>query len=427
MRKRIAVLMGGYTAERHISLESGRNIYNKLAASAKYDVIPLFLSGSPEAQHIFTLPTFLLLKDNADDIHNFLLHPTLWEDTLSLLDPIRAEAHALTDTYAKHSIHQPEILSYSALKKRVDFVFIALHGRPGEDGTLQRLLEQYAIPYNGSGIQTAALTIDKYATNQFLKQQGFHVAQQVIITKQDWDASQTSVISSIERNLVYPLIVKPVDDGCSSGVRKITDRALLQDYITASFNSSLKGTQPLGLSNDLPQSAQLLIENCIEQDPGILHLLEITVGLLTRIDANRATLYELFEPSEVLAANTILTLEEKFLAGEGHNITPARFHKDPAIAKIISQMVQAELKKVAQKLNLQGYARIDAFVKIYPNQKIEVWIIEVNSLPAMTPATCIFHQCARNGYTPFHFIDAIIQYGFTKRNFEKNTESVVYA
>ena len=66
-------------------------------------------------------------------------------------------------------------------------------------------------------------------------------------------------------------------------------------------------------------------------------------------------------------------------------------------------------------LKVSGYARIDAFVKVYKDGRVETIIIEINSLPGMTPATCIFHQCALNGYKPFEFIDKIIGFGI-KRN-----------
>src|SRR5690606_1162223 len=129
--------------------------------------------------------------------------------------------------------------------------------------------------------------------------------------------------------------------------------------------------------------------------------------------------YEVFEPSETLATGDVLSLEEKFLAGEGQNITPARFTKDPAAHKVISEQVRSELKKVAQTLNIQGYARIDAFVRIYDNNKAETIIIEVNSLPGMTPATCIFQQTAINGYKPYDFIDRILTFGTERVQKEK--------
>jgi D-alanine-D-alanine ligase len=237
MIQKIGVIMGGFTPERHISLESGRNVYSKLVASAKYDALPLFLSGSIESHHIFTLPAALLLKDNADDIHDFLLHPAKFREAEALLTPIRREAYTITKTYAKEAIFEPEALTYPALKERVDFIFIALHGRPGEDGTLQRLLEHYDIPYNGSGIKATALTIDKYATNQFLAEEGFKVAQQLVITKKDWGHHQVAYITKIEDRFAYPMIAKPVDDGCSAGVIKIDNRAMLMAYAFASFRN----------------------------------------------------------------------------------------------------------------------------------------------------------------------------------------------
>ena len=61
------------------------------------------------------------------------------------------------------------------------------------------------------------------------------------------------------------------------------------------------------------------------------------------------------------------------------------------------------------------YTRIDAFVRIYSVTKIEVVFIEVNSLPGMTPATCIFHQAAINHYKPYEFIDKILEFGRTMK------------
>ena len=111
----------------------------------------------------------------------------------------------------------------------------------------------------------------------------------------------------------------------------------------------------------------------------------------------------------------MLSLEEKFLAGQGQNITPARYAVNSNEAQLISEQVKKQLHKAALALNIEGYARIDAFVRVFDVNKVEVIFIEINSLPGMTPATCIFHQTAINGYKPFDFIDRILDFGF-KRN-----------
>jgi D-alanine-D-alanine ligase len=106
------------------------------------------------------------------------------------------------------------------------------------------------------------------------------------------------------------------------------------------------------------------------------------------------------------------------LAGEGQNITPARFGKTAHEYEVISAKVKADLEKAAKVLNVQGYCRIDAFVRISENLDVETIVIEVNSLPGMTPATCIFHQAAINGYKPYNFIDSILEFGFKRKQIE---------
>ncbi len=158
---------------------------------------------------------------------------------------------------------------------------------------------------------------------------------------------------------------------------------------------------------------QILFEKLIQKE-GAKHFLEITGGFLTK-ELDGKVEYEMFEPSEALASGEILSLQEKFLAGEGQNITPARYSKNPNEYSYIAEQVKHTLQKAAEVLNVQGYARIDAFVRIFDNNQAETIIIEVNSLPGMTPATCIFHQAAINGYKPYNFIDKILEFGFHAR------------
>jgi UDP-N-acetylmuramate--alanine ligase len=137
--------------------------------------------------------------------------------------------------------------------------------------------------------------------------------------------------------------------------------------------------------------------------------------MLTRFNEKGEMTYEVFEASEALADGDILSLEEKFLAGQGQNITPARYAKNKASRDKISEQVKKALGGAAKALGVTGYCRIDAFVRVFENDRAEVIFIEVNSLPGMTPATCIFHQAAINHYKPYEFIDSILDFG-VKRN-----------
>ena len=166
----------------------------------------------------------------------------------------------------------------------------------------------------------------------------------------------------------------------------------------------------LGFKEEFPRKEAFLVETLISRN-GAAHFLEITGGLLTSYDEDGLLDIEVFEASEALANGEVLSLEEKFLAGEGQNITPARYDVDAVERQRISNEVKAVLRRVAEVLDIQGYARIDAFVRVRQEGEVEVLIIEVNSLPGMTPATCIFHQTALAGYTPYQFIDRILEFG----------------
>lgn len=194
----------------------------------------------------------------------------------------------------------------------------------------------------------------------------------------------------------------------------------LHDFIAAIFRDEMTPTdemrENLGLlpNEEFPKKTELLIEKFIDKSDAA-RFLEVTGGMVTHLQPDGSIRYEVFEPSESLAETEILSLEEKFLAGQGQNITPSRFSTDPSEQKRISDEVRATLENVAKTLHVTGYCRIDAFVKIYADGRIDTVIIEVNSLPGMTPATCIYHQAALNGYKPFEFIREILIFGENTR------------
>jgi UDP-N-acetylmuramate--alanine ligase len=265
---RIAVVMGGYSSERHISVESGRNIFEKLSSSTKYQPIPVFLTGNDEQHRLFLLPINILLKDNADDIREKVIdfhghHPILVE--------IAKEAESITNRYVSNTLKDPKEISYKELSEMVDGVFIALHGRPGEDGSMQKELEKYNIPYNGSGIESSQITINKFETNRILRAHGISVANHQMVFKKEWQAQGEKLLVDIESNFHYPIIAKPSDDGCSSAVKKIKNRDELRAYTQLMFGEEAiqgsKSSQILQLKykEEFPQKDYFLIEDLVSK------------------------------------------------------------------------------------------------------------------------------------------------------------------
>jgi len=342
---KIAVLLGGNTNEKEISLESGRNIVYKLSPQ-KYIPIPIFVSKDLQLYKI----------DNKQLVRNST------KEVSEILDP-------------------KDKINWSDLPSLCDFVFIALHGGHGENGCVQGALEMLDLPYNGSCVLSSALCADKYKTNNFLKNKKFNTPKSILIKKENYLADPTKTIAKIISQIDLPLILKPHNDGCSALVTKITNKTTLKQSLNTFFKTNKK----------IAMLEEIVIG------------MELTVGVIGN-DQPIA-----LPPSQAVACQGILSIEEKFLPGAGENQTPA-----PLPQKTLT-FIQNIMEQVYKTLDCKGYARIDCFYQSAaqsPTKKERVIILEVNTLPGMTPATCIFHQAAEIGIKPMDFIDLIIEFGF---------------
>jgi len=432
--QRVAVIMGGYSSERHISAESGRNVFEKLNSLPEYQPEPLFLLShdwwSVEQRQalgladdppysLWRLPFSLLLKENADDIAAGIVKGAFQSEpdarvqqyVLQTADVFRPYLDA-PDTASLVATHVP----LEALAHDYSFAFLALHGRPGEDGDLQARLEAMRVPFNGSSSQSASLTIDKHRTNALLREHGFRVAEHLLLTREAWLQAPTAAAEAASQALGWPIIAKPPDDGCSSAVLKCRTPEALASYLTYAFREApgLDATArtELGISPEapFPKQDRVLLEAFV-QPPAGWRQLEVTVGFLAEYAASGELVYQALEPSEALATGEVLSLEEKFLAGEGQNVTPANFHPEAGHNASIRQAVMDGIAATAQAVEAYGYGRIDAFVQISAAQEVRLVIIEVNSLPGLTPATCLFHQAAAAGLKPAQFLRKLITIG----------------
>jgi UDP-N-acetylmuramate--alanine ligase len=375
-RLKVAVLLGGPSNEREISLESGRNVVYKLSPE-KYEVFPIFMSQDSK----------LFLLDHT----SLVCHST--KEIEDLTSNLRA-------------------LAWSDLPGLVDFVFIALHGSPGEDGTVQGALEMLRLPYNGSGVFASALCMDKFKTAQFLARKGFYVPKALLLTYDQW-ANQDQVLDQFLATIDLPCIVKPHDDGCSVMVASPKNKQQLDAALQEIFM----------------QKKFALIEEKITG-------MELTVGVLGNEHP------QALMPSQTVVKGDLLSLEEKFLPGAGENQTPALLPHDDL------EFVRQEIAAMYKAVGCKGYARIDCFfqrsVEALPystkfcaeseaksdqaadqlsTDQRKVVLIEINTLPGLTPATCIFHQAAEDGMRPMEFIDKIIELGL-QEHVQSNIVSV---
>ncbi len=331
---RVGVVLGGMSSEREISLESGRNIYFNLDPS-KYEGIPIFLDGEGR---FWQIPLQLLVQNTTVDIEE------------------RLEGEATR-------------IAYEELPSVVDFIYIGLHGKYGEDGCLQGLLELLGIPYTGSGVMASAIGMDKHTQRRLLASVGLRVPKYLVVPERWWQENTEEILGRIEDTLSYPCVVKPTREGCSTGLSVVRSREAVGSALQDAFQ----------------WDATALVEETLVG-------MEITCAVMGNRELTP------LPPTETVRKGDFLTVEEKFLPGEGENITPARLPEE-TIRKIQDVMMRAY-----RALGLKVYARMDGFVV-----DGEVVVTESNTLPGMTPSTCIFHQAAEAGMSPMQFIDRIIE------------------
>jgi len=333
---KVGVIMGGLSSEKEVSLESGRNIFSKFDRG-KYDPVPIFMDSGAA---LWEIPIRLLMRNSTRDIE---------EDLAAEAAPI----------------------PYEDLKSRVNMVCLGLHGKYGEDGCIQGLLELLRIPYTGSGVLASALGMDKWIGRKVLSISGIDVPRTLPVSKGRWSSgARAAILEEINARIGFPCIVKPVREGCSTAVNKVGSGDGL----------------PVALEEAFIWDDTALVEE-------FLTGMEITCGVVGN-DHPQALI-----PSETIPTTDILTLEDKFLYGQGENKTPARLPEE------MLEKIRTVAVKAFQSLDLKGYARIDMFVT--PEGRVVV--LEPNSLPGMTPSTVLFHQAAAMGITQSGLIDQIIQ------------------
>ncbi len=425
-REPIPVLLGGTTAERQVSVLSGTNVWLKLVRSARYQPEPALLDADGS---VWMLSYPAALRHTVEEIR------AACEEAAGG----RQETERLTADIHRRlglqlpSVDPPRRVSLDELVAGRRFVFNALHGGAGEDGTMQRRLDQLGVAYNGSGPEASALAMDKELTGVAVAAaavDGVGTAPRLRVglpaSAEVWDRAVTACGTAT-------LVVKPLADGCSAGVVPLRGRGELAAYLDHLQHGSTRipaGTFSL-LGDDQvvelpPQGTDaLLLEAFIETDRvavveggnGTRRLdwrgtgggwVEVTVGLVGTAGSLHA-----LPPSMTVATAGVLSLEEKFMGGTGVNITPP---PPPPLGRIRPEAVataRRRIEAVAEALGIEGYARVDAFLHAVTG---EVIVIEANTLPALTPSTVLYHQALADDPPrhPRELLEEIIELGLAR-------------
>lgn len=234
------------------------------------------------------------------------------------------------------------------LNEKIDRAFIVLHGRGGEDGSMQGLLECAGIPYTGSGILASALAMDKLRTKQVWQSLGLPTPRHAVLASaEDCRAAATE--------LGFPLIVKPAHEGSSIGMAKVADvEALIAAWQDAS-----------------QYDAQVLVEQWI-------HGPEFTIATLRG---------QVLPPIALGTPHSFYDYDAKYLA----NDTQYRIPCGLDAAK--EQELKTLSARACEAVGSQGWARVD----VMQDGQGQFWLLEVNTVPGMTDHSLVPMAAAAAG------------------------------
>ncbi len=311
---RVGVLRGGPSSEYEVSLKSGNTVLHNLS-EYRYDIKDIYID-----------------KEGAWHMHGRPRKP------VDVLD-------------------------------HIDVAFLALHGEYGEDGKIQRLLDQFGVPYTGSGAYASTLSMHKAETKRMLQHLDVKFARHELLAA---SADIRSQLIDIVRLFAFPLIVKPARGGSSVGLTLVKDKDALADAVRKAFAVS-----------DL-----VMVEEYISGR-------EATCGVVENFRGEG--IYAFF-PVEIIPAHddNLFDYEAKY-SGKSQEICPAQFDRTT------SKKLQELAKMAHQEMGLRHYSRSDFMVT--PGG---IYFLEVNTLPGLTEESLLPKSIKAVGSSLQEFLDHII-------------------
>ncbi len=302
--KKIGVLCGGLSSEREISLRSGKNVYNTLM-NMGLDVIMIDVDRN-------------------------------------IVDKLKQE--------------------------KIDIAFIMLHGRYGEDGCIQGLLEILDIPYTGPGVLASSVGMNKRITKRILSAKGIPVPESIDV---DFDNPEKT-IEYVKNHIKFPVIIKPNCEGSSIGVIKIDDEKKLREVIS---NYEFK---------------DCFIEKYVEGK-------EITAGgILTKDGFIDLPLLGL------IPQNEFYDFDAKYTKGKTIMELPAK------VSKAVEEKIKKYIETTFYELDLYGVARLDVIIDKDDNP----YFLEVNTIPGMTETSDIPAMAKAKGMSMEELVLLILKSAF---------------
>jgi D-alanine-D-alanine ligase len=256
---------------------------------------------------------------------------------------------------------------------QIDVALIILHGRFGEDGTVQGLLELLGIPYQGSGVLGSSLAMNKRMAKKLFRLEGLPVPKERFIRR-----GEKIDLKSVSTDLGWPIVVKPNNEGSSIGIGIVNTPEALSERINQAFTLD----------------TEVLLEEYIQGR-------EITGGVLGNKNPQALPIIEIIPEKQY----TFFDYEAKYKEKASREICPA------PISDSLTRLAQEYALRSHKALELRGYSRTDMIIR-----GEEIVVLETNTIPGMT-GTSLLPQAANVAGLPFGaLLDRLIELALEERN-----------
>ncbi len=349
MRKlNVCVLFGGISPEHTVSLRSAESVLNNMD-SEKYNIYPvgitkegqwIFYGGTDYAQ----LPTgqWVNCPDNCP----------------AAISPVRGDGLL-------------RFVGESVSRTPLDVVFPVLHGKNGEDGAMQGLLQMAGIPYVGPHISASAVAMDKTLTKLVMDNAGITQAAWLLVRSSDLHKNMDEAIANVEAKFFYPVFVKPAGTGSSVGVSKAGSREQLKAALVMAGRYDEK----------------ILVEEFIDGT-------EVEVAVLGNDSPVASVVGEIDSGAE------FYDYDAKYVTDTSVAYIPAR------VPETVAEELREKAVRVYKAIGCRGLSRVDFFVKHKDNRVV---FNEINTIPGFTSISMYPKLFAASGIPYGELIDQLLQ------------------
>jgi D-alanine-D-alanine ligase len=382
---RVGILFGGRSGEHEVSLLSAASVVNAIDKS-KYEVVPIGITK--DGRWLTAGDAERLLQGQPPDRSKHLRAGDP-EATPGAAVLARGEAvvvppepvHRATGSLTPFQSDASTLRRASDRAINVDVIFPVLHGTFGEDGTIQGLLELADIPYVGAGVLGSAAGMDKDVMKALFRAAGLPIVKQVTLLRGDWDDDPKKAEKAVDRQLKYPVFVKPANLGSSVGISKARTRKELGPaiYEAAKFDRKIVIEQGVGGAKHKAR--------------------EIECSVLGN-DRPEASV-----PGEIVPVKEFYDYSAKYLDEGSELIIPAK------LTKAETKTIQELAIRAFQAVDCAGLARVDFLMD--PKTR-KLYVNEINTMPGFTAISMYPKLWAATGISYPDLIERLVQLGIER-------------